>query len=181
MFDWAVSWSQWFLLNFLLFFKSLHGVSPLPLPAPVFPLLLFASALVLLLRSPPPALALGARTLYRIVCAPFAPVTFWDSFAADGLTSLVGPMTDLAYSACYFGCGEWIAAKGEQGVCQRSPAMREVRARGGRARRPAQRGAYGGWRGARCGWRSVGGRRWMARAAVAAARWQAGRRRAPPP
>mmetsp|Transcript_3784 Transcript_3784/g.12628 ORF Transcript_3784/g.12628 Transcript_3784/m.12628 type:complete len:689 (-) Transcript_3784:201-2267(-) len=121
VFDRATLWTQWFLANFLLFFKSLHGVNPMPVSAAVFPLLLYGSVVALVACSTPGRLTFIAGTLFRIIAAPFAPVNFWYSFAADALTSLVQPMTDLAYSTCYFGTGEWLRPREEQGGCEASP------------------------------------------------------------
>lgn len=121
--------AQWFLLNFLLFFKALHGVNPMPLLPSFFPLCLCASALgVAVSTTRGGGLRFGARTLRRIVCAPCesASVSFWEAFAADGLTSLVGPISDLVYAGCYFGSGEWLLPLSAQGVCEGSVIVNTV-------------------------------------------------------
>lgn len=47
------------------------------------------------LLPPPP------QALRHVFSAPFVPVTLWTSFIGDVLTSLVKPLIDLVYSACY--------------------------------------------------------------------------------
>lgn len=126
VFDWATSWTQWFLLNFLLFYKSLHGVNPMPVRATLFPLLLCLSAIGVVGCTSPLRSAFMLQTARRIVSAPFGAVAFWDAFAADGLTSLVQPMSDLAYSACYFGSGEWLQPHELQGACGQSTAAKTI-------------------------------------------------------
>mmetsp|Transcript_32768 Transcript_32768/g.81375 ORF Transcript_32768/g.81375 Transcript_32768/m.81375 type:complete len:718 (-) Transcript_32768:130-2283(-) len=130
VFDFATSWSQWCLLNFLLFFKTLHGVNPMPVSASVFPLSLFLSAFGVLALTDAKTFGFGLHTVRCVVTAPFAPVTFWTSFAADALTSLVQPMSDLAYSACYFGSGEfWRHSAHEslmEGVCETAPVVKQI-------------------------------------------------------
>lgn len=71
-----------FLLNFLLFFKVLRKDSFVWLPAPVFPLLLLA---FLLYRAVFPwRLRRGVWIAVRnVLMAPFKPVSFRDSYAAQ--------------------------------------------------------------------------------------------------
>lgn len=125
VFDRATGWTTWFLANFLLFFKSLHGVNPMPVAAPVFPFLLFAS-LIAFFASSAGRLAFLGQTLGQIAASPFGAVSFWYSFAADGLTSLVQPMADLVYAGCYFGTLEFLRPADAQGGCATSPLAKNL-------------------------------------------------------
>jgi len=126
VFDWATAWTQWFLLNFLFFFKSLHGASPIDVPPGVYPALLYASGLAVLLPSSKRQLDFWGVTAWRIVSSPFAPVSFWDAFAADALTSLVQPVSDIVYATCFVVSLDFLDAPHAGGFCERSTWAREV-------------------------------------------------------
>lgn len=57
------------------------------------------------------------RSLGRVLAAPLYTVDLWSSFVGDVLTSLVKPMTDMAYSLCYIAHGEWLLPYKHQGGC----------------------------------------------------------------
>lgn len=57
------------------------------------------------------------RSLGRVLAAPLCVVDLWSSFVGDVLTSLVKPMTDMAYSICYVAHGEWLLPYKHQGGC----------------------------------------------------------------
>ena len=95
------------LLSFMMLNKTLLGELPSnflrPGLFPVFMMLLVIGSIVL----PAHRGKLLFSSLGRVLFAPFYPVTLWDSFVADVLTSLVKPMTDFAYSICYVLSFEW--------------------------------------------------------------------------
>lgn len=45
--------------------------------------------------------------LAKVIVAPFSEVTFFQSFVADILTSMVRPIVDITFSFCFFFSGEW--------------------------------------------------------------------------
>ena len=64
----------------------------------------------------------AARSLGRVLAAPFCSVDLWGSFVADVLTSMVKPMTDMAYSVCYLVHGEWLMPYDMQGRTSTQPS-----------------------------------------------------------
>lgn len=47
-------------------------------------------------------------SLKEVVMAPFGKVTFYTSFVADVITSMVKVLTDAAYCVCFIASGEWL-------------------------------------------------------------------------
>jgi len=47
-------------------------------------------------------------TVAHVVVAPFGRCTFRDTFVGDVMTSLVKVFTDLAYTFCFLGTGEFL-------------------------------------------------------------------------
>ena len=105
----ATSLTLFFLINFLLFFKITRrdmGVSPKY--RQYAPLVLTISTLLYMFW-PATGKRVYVRGILRALSAPFSEVTFFSVFIADVMTSMVKVFSDLAYTACYFGSGEWNA------------------------------------------------------------------------
>lgn len=97
------------LLSLLLLNKAIAAELPPQLFYPgLFPAALFTMISLSLLLPSSRFLSL-ARCLCRILFAPFSPVTFWDSFIADVITSLAKPLIDTAYAFCYVFTLEWLS------------------------------------------------------------------------
>ncbi|KAL1495622.1 hypothetical protein AB1Y20_016490 [Prymnesium parvum] len=94
------------LLSLLLLNKAILGELPAQVCPGIFPAFLFPIVIGSLLFPSSRCVAF-LRCICRVLFAPFFPVTFWDSFVADVLTSLAKPMIDCAYSACYVFTLEW--------------------------------------------------------------------------
>lgn len=96
-----------YLINFLLFYKTIRRATYRFIPAPVYPVSL---VLVLVWRAFWPWSHRRGMwsTLGNVVTAPFGRCLFRDTFAGDVMTSLVKVFADLAYSACFLGSGEFL-------------------------------------------------------------------------
>ncbi len=46
------------------------------------------------------------QLLLQVICSPFAPARFVQSYVGDVLTSLVHPMADIEYTVCFYASGE---------------------------------------------------------------------------
>jgi len=114
-----------YLLALLLYAKSLLGELPKQINPSLFPvgMLLFAiGSLVLPVREG----RMIFNSLVVVVGAPFHPVNFASVLVGDLLTSLVKPLQDLAYSACYIGTMEWLLPYSLQGECKQSWIYQDV-------------------------------------------------------
>jgi len=97
----ATSETIWYFLTLLLYYKVKFGEFPNYIPAGYYPLALTVYAAYRLFH--PWALKRKLwKTLGRCIYAPCGSVTFYDSFVADVLTSLVKVFQDVAWTLCYF-------------------------------------------------------------------------------
>lgn len=96
-----------FLTNMLLFIKIARseflGVPPSTASALPFALFGYVAFMALYTRLG----GSGASALRYVVASPFVEVTFFHSFVADVMTSMVRPFVDIAFSLCFFFSGEW--------------------------------------------------------------------------
>ena len=53
----------------------------------------------------------------HVLIAPLVSVSFMMNFAGDVMTSLIKPFSDLAYTVCYYGSGDWLLHLGDEGSC----------------------------------------------------------------
>ncbi len=106
IFDEAVNESIVYLTCMLLYYKVLVGGFPDWIPAGFYPVILMVYTLYCLVF--PWKQRKGIWwTVGRVVCAPLASVTLLDTVVADMLTSMVKVLLDLAWSAFYFGSGDF--------------------------------------------------------------------------
>jgi len=107
-----------FLLSSFLFVKAMIKELPHWLcTAPgIFPIAMLL-AMVIELLLPARRFRFVTRSLGRVLAAPLFGVDLWSSFVGDVLTSLVKPMTDMAYATCYLVHGEWLMPYTQQGGC----------------------------------------------------------------
>ena len=104
------------LVSLLLYSKAILSELPPRINAGIFPSVLF----ILILSSILFPWRRGSRlieALRQVFSSPLVPVTLWTSFIGDILTSLVKPLVDLVYSACYILTLEWMTANDQQGRC----------------------------------------------------------------
>ena len=107
-----------FLLSILLVNKAMlkelpHWLCVAPGIFPASMVLAMMGELLLPLRR----LRFAMRSFGRVLVAPCFSVDLWSSFVGDVLTSMVKPMTDMAYSICYLVHGEWLMPYKMQGGC----------------------------------------------------------------
>jgi hypothetical protein len=96
-----------FLFNLLLYYKTSVNECPSWIPPTFIPLLLFAwFNLKMVYQYHRQAMFL--RVVLECCLSPFSPVTFYHSFVADYITSLVKVGIDYAWSWCYFATGEFL-------------------------------------------------------------------------
>lgn len=55
--------------------------------------------------------------VYHVLMSPFVSVSFMMNFAGDVMTSLIKPFSDVAYTVCYYGSGDWLGHLGDEGLC----------------------------------------------------------------
>lgn len=112
-----------YFINLLLYYKVKMRRFPAWIPAGYYPLSLCVYALYKLVTPWERRQVLWSAVM-RCLAAPFRPVTFLDSYAADVLTSMVKVFQDIAWSVCYFISGQFLLDSSD--VYQRSKLYRRV-------------------------------------------------------
>eukprot|EP00658_Telonema_sp_P-2_P006906 TRINITY_DN12595_c0_g1_i1.p1 TRINITY_DN12595_c0_g1~~TRINITY_DN12595_c0_g1_i1.p1 ORF type:complete len:762 (+),score=173.48 TRINITY_DN12595_c0_g1_i1:164-2449(+) len=104
VFDLASHLSFGYFAIFLVYNKVRIGEFPEGIPKDVYPVLLLAYFGIVLYRTirPQPCFC---SNLLKVVRAPWVPVSFFQSFIADWMTSLVKPFQDLLHTAMFIGTG----------------------------------------------------------------------------
>ena len=95
-----------YLVNVLLYYKTINGGFPEFIHRGYFPLALFLYALYRMVR--PWKYRRGVlKTIVQVMMAPFTEVTFLHTFVGDYMTSTIKVDQDLLWSGCFFLSGEF--------------------------------------------------------------------------
>eukprot|EP00735_Rhodelphis_limneticus_P013844 TRINITY_DN779_c0_g1::TRINITY_DN779_c0_g1_i1::g.18421::m.18421 TRINITY_DN779_c0_g1::TRINITY_DN779_c0_g1_i1::g.18421 ORF type:complete len:669 (+),score=115.52,sp/Q55B06/SPXS1_DICDI/29.11/3e-80,EXS/PF03124.9/1.9e-74,SPX/PF03105.14/1e-12,SPX/PF03105.14/0.00027 TRINITY_DN779_c0_g1_i1:66-2072(+) len=107
VFSEAVTCSNMYLINFLVFYKVARGDFPEWIPLYYFPLMLYLY-MIFKLTFPWRKRKFFFIMLLNIVISPFGAVTFREWYGADILTSMAKVLTGLGYSTCFFVTGDFL-------------------------------------------------------------------------
>jgi hypothetical protein len=109
-------------VNFLLHLKMVvDQLSDTIIPESVLPMALLVFLVYRAVR-PWGAARFWAGVVWRVVSAPFSPVTFVTVYVGDVMTSFTRPFNDFAFTLCYFFSGRCgVACEGGHGTASSSP------------------------------------------------------------